>query len=69
MEENIFGQKIGWNRTKVTQPSFDAAKTICDLAHGLTYDQFIIALRMALEDVEANLTLITPPVQKINDLR
>ena len=63
-DRNVFGQKIGWNRTNVSQPTFDAAKKIYDLANGLTYDEFVIAMKLALEDVEANLTLVFQPVQK-----
>jgi hypothetical protein len=63
-EQNIFGQKIGYNRTNVSQGSFKAAKAIYDLANGLTHDEFVTAMKLALEDVEANLTLISQPVQQ-----
>ena len=63
-DRNVFGQKIGWNRTNVSQPTFDAAKKIYDLANGLTYDEFVTAMKLALEDVEANLTLVFQPVQQ-----
>ncbi|MEZ5034741.1 MAG: hypothetical protein R2796_07115 [Chitinophagaceae bacterium] len=63
-EQNVFGQKIGWNRTGVSQPTFDAAKKIYDLADGLTHDEFVTAMKLALEDVEANLILKSQPVQQ-----
>jgi hypothetical protein len=63
-EQNVFGQKIGWNRTGVSQPIFDAAKKIYDLADGLTHDEFVTAMKLALEDVEANLILKSQLVQQ-----
>ena len=65
-EQNVFGKKIGWNRTGVSQPTFDAAKIIYDLAGGLTHEEFVTAMKLALEDVEANLILISQPVQKLD---
>ena len=61
-EQNIFGQKIGYNRTNMSQQSFDVAKKIYNLANGLTHEQFVVAMKLALEDVEANLTLVSQPV-------
>jgi hypothetical protein len=63
-EQNVFGKKIGWNRTSVSQPTFDAAKKIYDLADGLTHDEFVTAMKLALEDAEANLILKSQPVQQ-----
>jgi hypothetical protein len=67
-EQNVFGQKIGWNRTNVSQPTFDAAKKIYDLAVGLTHDEFVTAMKLALEDIEANLILVPQPVQQSDNL-
>ena len=66
--QNIFGQKIGFNRTNVSQPTFDAAKIIYGLANGLTYEEFVTAIRLSLEDVEANLILVSQPVQQSDNL-
>jgi len=68
LEQNVFGQKIGWNRTKVSQPTFEVAKKIYDLANGLTHDEFVTAMKLALEDVEANLTLESQPVPQLDNL-
>jgi hypothetical protein len=68
IEQNVFGQKIGWNRTNVSQPTFDAAKKIYDLADGLTYDEFVTAMKLALEDVEANFILKFQPAQQSDSL-
>lgn len=64
MSDNVFGQKIGWDRTKIDEITFSVGKKIYDLANGLTHDQFVTAMKLALEDVEANFTLSVPPVQK-----
>lgn len=63
-EQNVFGQKIGWDRTGVSKLTFDASKKIYDLAAGLTHDEFVTAIKLALEDVEANLVLTPQPVQQ-----
>lgn len=66
-DKNVFGQKIGFDRTRIPQQSFDAAKKIFDLANGLTHEQFVTAMKLALEDVEANLTLVFQPVQQLDN--
>lgn len=67
LNKNVFGQKIGFDRTRISQQSFDAAKIIFDLAKGLTHEEFFIAMKLALEDVEANLTLVSQPVQQLDN--
>lgn len=67
LDTNLFGKKIGDNRTEVSEKCWGFYNDIKVNVTGLTYDELVVAMKMILEDVESTFILLPPPVQELEN--